>query len=100
MLIMVFATGFIVSVLELACTGQVYLPTIAYILQKDSLSQGIFLLVLYNTGFVFPMLIIYGLLAFGMNLNPVIEYFKSRIAAARLVLAFVFILLAAAIWFL
>ena len=100
MLLLVFAAGFIVSVLELACTGQVYLPAIAYILQKDSFRQGIFLLILYNTGFIFPMLIIYTLLALGVRLNPVMEFYKSKAAESRLLLAFVFGLLAMTVWIL
>ncbi|MCK5673668.1 MAG: hypothetical protein KAH95_09835, partial [Spirochaetales bacterium] len=56
----VILTGFTVSVIELACTGQVYLPTIAYMIQTDSSTLGIRSLLIYNIGFVLPLILVFG----------------------------------------
>ncbi|MCD6531142.1 hypothetical protein J7K99_01695, partial [bacterium] len=59
-LVAAFTTGFFVSLLELACTGQVYLPTIIYVLGIPGLRTKAHLyLLLYNLMFVIPLLIVF-----------------------------------------
>ena len=58
--------GLVVSLLELVCTGQVYLPTIALILREPDLrSSAFFYLVLYCLAFILPLLAVFGLVYFG-----------------------------------
>jgi cytochrome c biogenesis protein CcdA len=63
-----FFTGFIVSGIELACTGQIYLP-IAKVIQSASSLRSIALtyLFLYNLMFVLPLIIILSLFYFGQS---------------------------------
>jgi hypothetical protein len=60
------ATGFLVSVLESICTGQVYLPTIVFILKTQGIEARAFsFLILYNLMFIFPLILIFGLAFLG-----------------------------------
>ena len=72
----VIITGFMVSIIELACTGQVYLPTIAYMIQTDSSTLGIKSLLIYNTGFILPLIIVF---AAGMNVHRTSKSFTLGI---------------------
>jgi len=56
----VVVTAFIVSIAELTCTGQIYLPTILYILKMEQLKSGaIGLLCLYNIAFILPLVVVF-----------------------------------------
>ena len=94
----VFAAGIIVSVLELACTGQVYLPSIIYMIQKGDSGSGLLLLLVYNTGFVLPIISVYALLASGYRTEKISSFFQMNIHMSKAFLAAVFLLLAAAVW--
>ena len=49
--------GFIIGAVELACTGQIYFPTLTYMIQSTNYgAQSILLLVLYNIMFVLPLI--------------------------------------------
>lgn len=51
--------GFLIGVVELACTGQIYFPTLTYMIQSTNYGVGsIALLIAYNIMFVLPLIII------------------------------------------
>jgi hypothetical protein len=53
-------TGFLVSLLEAVCTGQVYLPTITFVLKTTPAKlQAASYLVLYNIMFIVPLIAIF-----------------------------------------
>lgn len=55
----VFLSGFIVSLLESVCTGQTYIPTIAYVFKEPDLRiNALGYLVLYNLMFILPLTVI------------------------------------------
>jgi hypothetical protein len=61
-------TGFLVTILEAICTGQMYLPYIVAMTQKETLRlNGYLYLALYNFLFVLPLLIVMILAYFGMK---------------------------------
>ncbi len=62
--------GFLVSVFELACTGQVYLPTIVYLVRTERQLGGYLYLGLYNLGFIAPLLGVFGLSVAGQPQQP------------------------------
>ena len=95
----VIITGFTVSIIELACTGQVYLPTIAYMIQTDSSTLGIRSLLVYNTGFISPLLIVFGAVYTGLSSTTLSGIFTGRIHHAKLMLSCLFLFLAVTIWF-
>ncbi len=94
----VIITGFTVSVIELACTGQVYLPTIAYMIQTDSSTLGIRSLLIYNTGFVIPLILVFAAVYKGLSSTALSDLFSRKIHHAKLVLALLFLLLTVIIW--
>ena len=60
--------GFGISVLELVCTGQVYLPTIVFVMGVPELAANGFLyLVLYNLMFVAPLVVVFTLAYLGTS---------------------------------
>jgi cytochrome c biogenesis protein CcdA len=55
-----FVTGLLVSILEAVCTGQVYLPTIAYVLKRTHLwVEALGYLLLYNIMFIAPLFVVF-----------------------------------------
>jgi cytochrome c biogenesis protein CcdA len=101
-LLLVFSftlTGVIVALLELACTGQIYFPAIAYMVQSGA-GNGpqVFWLLLYNLAFILPLAGILGLAIAGVKQQRVREWFSRHIAAGKLFMALLFFLLAALIW--
>ena len=55
----IFAVGFLVGVIELACTGQIYLPTLTYMVTSgNGTVRSVLLLVLYNIMFILPLCIV------------------------------------------
>jgi len=65
-IVMAAVTGFIVSLLELACTGQVYLPTIMFISTiPDLKANALFYLLFYNLMFVVPLVLVFSFTYWG-----------------------------------
>lgn len=87
-------SGLIVSLLELACTGQVYLPTISFVVGMPQLrAYGVAYLALYNVIFVAPLLIILFLAVYGVSASRFQDWFVKNVAATKIVLAVVFLVL-------
>ncbi|MFW6288808.1 MAG: hypothetical protein ACOC2Q_03410 [Spirochaetota bacterium] len=90
----------VVSLLELACTGQLYLPTIAYLVQTDSARPAeIAALVAYNLAFVVPLVAVVLAVYFGVSSERIGRWFSRRAGAAKFGMGTVFVLLAVGIWF-
>jgi len=86
-----FATGFVVSLIELACTGQVYLPTIVYVLSRPDLAAQAFLyLVLYCLMFILPLIVVFVLAYFGTTSEQLGRFVNRRTAAIKLATGLVF----------
>jgi len=91
-----FATGFFVSILELACTGQVYLPTITLIIRNEGVaSRATIYLLLYNICFIVPLLVVFGIVYFGVSSRAIARVMENRVGAVKLGLAVVFFILGA-----
>ncbi len=93
----VFVAGVTVSFFEAACTGQVYLPTIIS-LAKISFWHSMALLTWYNFLFILPLLIIFGLVFWGVTSAQLADFFKNNVAWIRLALGLVFVLMGILIW--
>ena len=69
--------GFAISALELVCTGQVYLPTITFVMGVEGMrANALAYLVLYNLMFITPLLVVFGLVYWGttsMQLGGVLQ---------------------------
>jgi len=65
-ILMAAATGFIVSLLELACTGQIYLPTIMFISTiPDLKANALLYLLFYNLMFILPLVLVFSFTYWG-----------------------------------
>ena len=90
-----FILGIMVSALEFACTGQVYLPTIVYMIKTgQNLWQNFFYLFIYNFFFILPLIIVFLLVYFGVSNKKVTDSFVKYMATIKAVLAILFIALA------
>jgi len=86
--------GFLVSVFELACTGQVYLPTIVYTVRSGRALRGYGYLLIYNLGFIVPLLAVFALSFAGLSLKSLTAVFQKRMGSVKLALAGLFVGLA------
>lgn len=89
---MAFLLGVIISFLELACTGQVYAPTIFFMVRSGSI-QALFSLLLYNLAFITPLLVIFILAYGGMRSNSLTRFLQKRAALVKFGTAVIFFLL-------
>ncbi len=80
-IIAAFVVGVIVSLLELACTGQVYAPTILFMLKTgQERTTALGHLTVYNLAFIAPLFVIFGLACQGLT-NERLRTFMERHAA-------------------
>ncbi len=92
-----FLAGIAISFLELACTGQIYVPII-YQIQKGHL-DAVAWLVLYNLAFILPLVVIFLLAWAGLRSESLIDFQKRHTTAVKIGLGLVFLALAALILF-
>jgi len=91
--------GFIVSILESVCTGQVYLPTITFITKVPQLKvKAIFYLFLYNLMFIIPLVIIFVLALFGLTSERFGKFAQRHLAKIKLATALLFFSLFFLLW--
>lgn len=90
-----FVSGLIVSLLEFACTGQVYLPMITFMAGMPGIQrvEAIGYLVLYNVVFVVPLLIVLFLAAYGVGTSRFTGWLAKNAAKAKLITAILFVVL-------
>jgi cytochrome c biogenesis protein CcdA len=87
-------TGFLVSLLEAVCTGQLYVPTIAFILKTSHLkAQALGYLVLYNLMFVAPLFVIFLAALFGVTSGDFAGLMKKHLPTIKILMAAVFFVL-------
>lgn len=84
-------TGFLVSLLEAVCTGQVYLPTIAFVLKASPLKlQALGYLLLYNIMFIIPLLVIFVLALTGTTSSQFSSFLKKHLGSIKIFMAVLF----------
>lgn len=91
--VLAFGVGALISFLELACTGQVYAPTILYML-KNGRAEAVGYLALYNAAFVLPLVAVMTAAFFGMRSEQLIAFLRRHAAAVKFALAALFLALA------
>ncbi len=90
-----FFTGFVVSLLELACTGQVYLPTIVYVMSRPELAAQAFLyLFLYCLMFILPLVVVFALSYFGTSSEQLGQFINRHTSTIKLATGLLFVGLA------
>jgi cytochrome c biogenesis protein CcdA len=92
-----FMTGLVISVLELACTGQVYLPTIIFVSSIPELRpRALFFLMLYNLLFILPLVVVFILAFFGTTSKELTGFLQKHAPAVKIGMTLLF--LALAVW--
>jgi hypothetical protein len=87
--------GFIVTLLQFTCTSQVYLPTILFVTNIPSLRASAALyLVLYNLVYVVPLLVIFGIVYWGVTSEQLSFFIQKRASTIKLLTSFFFFALA------
>ena len=90
-----FITGLLVSFIELACTGQIYLPTIIFMSSVPTLrGKALGYLLLYNLMFIIPLIVVFILAYYGTTSKQLSDFLQKHAAPVKLGMSIVFILLA------
>lgn len=80
-----FGAGILVSIFELACTGQVYLPTIVFVTGIAELRmQAAAYLLLYNLMFILPLVVIFVVTYWGTSSAQLTTFFQRHVGAVKL----------------
>lgn len=84
--------GVSVSLLESACTGQIYLPIITSMVKKGS-SEAFALLLLYNLMFILPLLIVFGVTLAGVSSKQITNFFMKNLLLSKILMTLLFFFL-------
>lgn len=83
-------TGFLVTLLEAVCTGQVYLPTIILMTRQEGMRlTGWLYLVFYNLLFILPLLIVMVLAYFGLRWDRLAKTTQKNLTAIKILFGIV-----------
>lgn len=83
-------TGFLVTILEAVCTGQMYVPYIIAMTQRETLRlKGLFFLFIYNFLFVLPLLIVMIFAYYGLKWNDLAKKTQKNMVILKTVLGIV-----------
>lgn len=92
-----FVLGILVGMFELPCTGGIYLAIISMISLRMDLATGLGYLLIYNLAFIVPLLIIIGLVAWGLPPERVNEFRLEQRKVIRIIIGCIMFLFAAII---
>jgi cytochrome c biogenesis protein CcdA/glutaredoxin len=93
-----FLVGLVTSVLEFACTGQVYLPTIAFVSQLSAARyQAYGYLLLYNLMFEVPMIVTFIIAFWGVSSKTIAGWAQRSVAGVKMMTALLFLAMSAAL---
>lgn len=95
-LITVFVVGCLVTALESVCTGQVYVPTLVWVVRTGTdRTRGLAYLGLYNLMFVLPLIAVLGLVYAGLEWLKLAEWSRRNVVASKVAMGVFFLGLAA-----
>ena len=98
-----FSLGVLISIGEFLCTGQIYLATIIYVLQKSKVFdvQAMIYFLLYDLAFIAPLLLLTILIHKGREVFDLTEFIREKMHIIKLINAIVFIIfgIIVLIWF-
>lgn len=87
--------GFIVTLLQSTCTSQVYLPTILFVTNIPSLrGSAVLFLILYNFIYILPLLVIFGIVYWGVTSEQISFFLQKRASTIKLLTSAFFFALA------
>jgi cytochrome c biogenesis protein CcdA len=84
-------SGFLISLLEAVCTGQVYLPTISFVLKSTTLKlEALGYLLLYNIMFIVPLVAIFVLALLGTSSQQFSDFLKKHLGLIKILMIILF----------
>ena len=93
-LVLSFAAGALFSLVKAPCVGAVYLAILEMLMSGNNVLEGSIYLGVYNFGVVLPILILGGLLAFGLDPQRVSDFRDEKRVEIRLITGITLIVLA------
>lgn len=90
-----FAIGFLVTLLESVCTGQVYVPTLVYLSSQANSREALGLLVLYNVMMVAPQVVVFWATYYGVTNERLLAWNRTDALLSKILLGLLFAGLAA-----
>ena len=92
LIISAFTVGCFVSLFEAVCTGQVYLPTIVFVLKTTHLKFKAFIyLFIYNLMFIFPLFIILLFALSGITSQQFSKFAQRHMGVIKILMAALFL---------
>jgi thiol-disulfide isomerase/thioredoxin len=89
------AIGFLVTLFQSTCTSQVYLPTILFVTNIPSLrGSAVLYLTLYNLVYIVPLLVIFGIVYWGVTSEQLSFFLQKRASTIKLLTSLFFFTLA------
>ena len=89
-----FGLGVMIAGMELTCTGQVYIPIVTMISDPRHRVDAVAYLFVYNIAFILPLVVVFGLVFFGLTSKKLGEVFRKRLAAVKFGFALLFLIMA------
>ncbi|MEO0293687.1 MAG: hypothetical protein ABIN61_05645 [candidate division WOR-3 bacterium] len=87
-------SGFFVSLSEFICTGQIYLPTIAFVTGIPQLRvRALIYLIFYNVAFIVPLVVVFLSVYRGMKSEALNKFWSKKVKFVKLATSFFFVFL-------
>jgi cytochrome c biogenesis protein CcdA len=86
--------GVVVASLELACTGQIYIPIVTMIAEPQYRAAAALNLLAYNVAFIVPLVAVFLLVSLGITSQRLARFASRHLGAVKLALALLFVALA------
>jgi cytochrome c biogenesis protein CcdA len=86
--------GVTIAGMELACTGQVYIPIVAMISEPRYRASAMLSLILYNLAFIVPLVAVFLFAAFGVTSRTFARLFQRHVATVKLGTTILFLVMA------
>ena len=87
--------GFLVTLLDSLCTGQIYVPVLALISREPGAWRSLALLAIYNLAFIAPLVVVFMLAAKGADSERMSRWSKRNVFPSKIALGFMFAILGA-----
>ena len=88
-----FGCGFLVTLLDSLCTGQIYVPVLALISREVEAWRSFMLLAVYNLAFIAPLIVIFILAAKGADSERMSRWSKRNVFPSKIAMGIVFAIL-------
>ena len=87
--------GFLVTLLDSLCTGQIYVPVLALVAREPGAWRSFALLALYNLAFIAPLTAVFTLAAKGADSERMARWSRRNVFPSKIALGFMFAALGA-----